>query len=346
MSVAGDIKKISGDANSAGEGAGTAVPPSGGAGFFRLSAPEALPRPVYSFLYRVFSGVVLAVVTGIIGWVLQIVSGAPLYPYIVAFQACILAAYLLFLEGMLMSIYQRYVDKKQDDAVHKIVKQLIDVSLQAGQTSTRKTGLLLRTNRLIKVFLDAVLAWVALFLVAPLFALIATLIRLESPGPVFYKQARIGKDGKQFGALYFRTAYVDASLRAKSAVEERRELRKECGDHYKQQADPRITLVGRFLRRYSFNRLPMLINILIGDMSFIGPQPYSQHEHHVELSEQLGIASILLQVRPGLIGASRLSENELTREACARVDASYVLNWSLWIDAKILWRAMVTNIRS
>ena len=347
MSVAQDTEKISGHADSASEGTGGGTaPPSSGAGFFRLSAPEALPRPVYSFLYRVVGGVVLAVVTGIIAWMLQMVSGVPLYPYIIAFQACILAVCLLFLEGMLMSTYQRYVDKKQDDAVHKIVKQLIGVSLPAGQFRARKTGLLLRRNRLIKCSLDAALACVALFLMAPLFALIAFLIKLESPGPVFYTRARIGKNGKQFGALHFRTTYANPRERLKRTLDENPELQMEYWDANNFKVDPRLTLVGRYLRRYSFNRLPMLINILSGHMSFVGPQPYSRDELLLELPEQSEITSTLLHVRPGLMGASRLSEGELTGEACARVDASYVLHWSLWMDAKILWRALVINLRA
>jgi len=289
---------------------------------------------------------VIAVVTGIIGWMLQIVSGASLYPYIVAFQSCILAMYLLFLESMLMSIYQRYVDKKQDDAVHKIVKQIVDVSLPAGQLNTRKTGLLLRRNRLIKGFLDAILACVALSLAAPLFSLIALLIKLESPGPVFFKRARIGKNGKQFGALHFRTTYTNPLERLKRALDENPELRQEYRDFHKLKADPRLTPVGRFLRKYSFNRLPMLINVVAGHMSLVGPQPYSREELQVERPERSGLASTLLQVRPGLTGASRLSESELTREACARVDASYVLHWSLWMDVKIFWRAAVSNFRA
>jgi exopolysaccharide biosynthesis polyprenyl glycosylphosphotransferase len=185
---------------------------------------------------------------------------------------------------------------------------------------------------LTKNLLDRVCAAVGLFLLAPLFLAIAVAIRLSSPGPAFFRQIRLGKEGQVFQVWKFRTMYTDAEDRLAQLYDQ------NDGDGllFKIKNDPRITPVGRFLRASSLDELPQLINVLVGDMSLVGPRPLP-----VEDGDFLGDVRRRLLVRPGITGLWQVSgRSDLSWDDAVRLDLYYVDNWSLTFDLSILWRTV------
>lgn len=183
-----------------------------------------------------------------------------------------------------------------------------------------------------KRLFDVVGASILLLLAAPLMLVVAVAIKVSSPGSVFYRQERIGLDGRAFGMIKFRSmrSGADAELSAMMAEH-------AGGDvaFFKMQDDPRVTNVGRFIRRYSIDELPQLINVVRGDMSLVGPRP--QREHEVALYDH--IEQRRLTVRPGMTGLWQVSgRSDLSKEDSMRLDNYYVENWSLTGDVIILIR--------
>ncbi len=184
---------------------------------------------------------------------------------------------------------------------------------------------------LIKRVLDRVLAAGLFVALSPVLGLIAVLIKRSSPGPVLFRQFRIGEDGQPFQMLKFRSMVVDA--------EDRRAELEPVDDGngvlFKLRNDPRVTRVGAFLRRYSLDELPQLWNVVRGDMSLVGPRPPLPQEV-IGYSDD---ATRRLRVRPGMTGLWQVSgRSELSWEESLRLDLRYVDNWSLTLDAIILWR--------
>jgi lipopolysaccharide/colanic/teichoic acid biosynthesis glycosyltransferase len=167
---------------------------------------------------------------------------------------------------------------------------------------------------------------------------IAALVKLTSPGPVMFKQERVGRNGQTFRMWNFRSMYADAEQR-------RAELLAQNdldGVLFKMKEDPRVTRVGRFLRRWSLDELPNLVNVLVGDMSLVGPRPPLPAE--VEEYEQ-DVKRRLL-VRPGITGLWQISgRSNLPWEDAVRLDLYYVDNWSLTYDFMILWKTVFAVIR-
>jgi exopolysaccharide biosynthesis polyprenyl glycosylphosphotransferase len=187
---------------------------------------------------------------------------------------------------------------------------------------------------LVKGFLDRFVALVLLVVLAPVMGAIALLVRLTSPGPALFRQTRIGLDGREFTFLKFRTMYQGAELR-------RPELRVLNINHdgllFKIRDDPRVTRVGRVLRRWSLDELPQLINVLAGDMSLVGPRPPLPEE----VAAYGTYAWRRLAVKPGLTGLWQTSgRSDLSWEDSVRLDLHYVDNWSLALDAVVLWRTL------
>lgn len=188
-------------------------------------------------------------------------------------------------------------------------------------------------NLAVKRSMDILLSAVGLLLLAPFFAIIAILIKLESAGPVIFKQQRVGKGLKPFTCYKFRSMCQNAeALQAQL-----RDLNEASGPLFKMQHDPRLTRVGKFLRRYSLDELPQLFNVLKGDMSLIGPRPpvpgevaqYDPHEYK------------RLDIKPGLTGLWQVSgRSQLTFEEMVQLDIYYIWNWSLSNDLKILLRTI------
>jgi Undecaprenyl-phosphate galactose phosphotransferase WbaP len=178
---------------------------------------------------------------------------------------------------------------------------------------------------------------VLLILCAPVFAAIAVLVRWGSEGPVLYTQQRMGTGGESFTALKFRTMYQDADRVLSDVLARSPQRREEYEQFHKLENDPRITSIGRILRRFSLDELPQLINVLRGDMSLVGPRPYMVAER----SKMEGLDHIILQVRPGLTGLWQVSgRNDLSFAERIRLDVHYIQNWSPWLDVYIVVRTL------
>ena len=196
--------------------------------------------------------------------------------------------------------------------------------------------------RVLKRTFDLIVAALAIVLLSPLWLLIALLIKLDSKGPVFYTQERVGMDGRLFLLYKFRTmqANADAELhreyqRAFIAGRAEANLGNEAKPTYKLLADPRITRVGKMLRRTSLDEVPQLLNVVSGDMSLVGPRPPIPYE--VEAYELWHRKR--LDMKPGLTGLWQVSgRNRLPFEEMVRLDLFYIENWSLLLDLKIILR--------
>lgn len=183
----------------------------------------------------------------------------------------------------------------------------------------------------IKRCFDFAFSGLFLLLAAPLYLGIALLIKLDSSGPIFYKQTRIGLHGQPFKAWKFRTMVANAD-RLQKELETRNEIKD--GVLFKIKDDPRVTRVGKFLRRYSLDELPQVFNVLFGEMSLVGPRPLPTRdvekfsEHHF----------IRQEVLPGITGLWQVSgRSDIPDfEEVLRLDVTYIENWSLWLDIKIL----------
>ncbi len=194
------------------------------------------------------------------------------------------------------------------------------------------------STRVLKRALDLTGSGVGLLLLSPVLLAAALAVRLTSPGPALFRQTRIGKDGSEFRVWKLRTMYVDAEARQASLVD----ANESDGLLFKLADDPRITGVGKFLRRTSIDELPQLINVFLGDMSLVGPRPLPVKDTDFE-----GHVRRRLLVRPGITGLWQVSgRSNLTWDDSVRLDLYYVENWSLSMDVTILaktvqavWRA-------
>ena len=194
-------------------------------------------------------------------------------------------------------------------------------------------------RRVIKNVFDRSSALTALLLLSPLMVGVALMIRLTSRGPALFRQTRVGSQGKLFTIYKFRSMYSDAEERLNSlqALNERRE-----GLLFKIKNDPRITPIGRILRRYSIDELPQLINVLKGDMSLVGPRPPLP----VEVAQYSDDVRRRLLVRPGVTGLWQVSgRSDLEWVESVRLDLRYVENWSLIYDFEILWKTFYAVLR-
>lgn len=186
-------------------------------------------------------------------------------------------------------------------------------------------------RRVFKSAFDRTVACVALVLLAPLLGVIAVAIRAGSAGPVLFKQTRVGRDGREFTVLKFRTMVADAERR-KAELAGRNE---HDGVLFKLRNDPRVTRIGVWLRRHSLDELPQLMNVIWGDMSLVGPRP-PLPEEVVQYGDDVRRR---LVVRPGMTGLWQVSgRSDLSWEESVRLDLRYVENWSLTLDLQILWK--------
>lgn len=195
----------------------------------------------------------------------------------------------------------------------------------------------------IKRCMDLFLSIIIGIVILPFILFIAILIRLESPGPIFFKQLRVGRQGKPIWILKFRTMIQDAEVVLQKTLLENDELRKEWELDQKLRYDPRITRVGKFLRRTSLDELPQLWNVLCGDMSLVGPRPIIKEEI-VRYDEAY---LLYIRVRPGITGLWQVSgRNDLTYEQRVKADWYYISNWSVWLDLLILARTIPVVLQS
>ena len=229
----------------------------------------------------------------------------------------------------------------QSSGVQLVVASgLLDVDRSRAQ-SVRAGGLhlvhvrhaeLTGFRRVVKQLWERPAAALALLLLAPLLAVVALAVRLDSPGPAIFRQVRIGKDGRPFVMHKFRTMTTDAEHRLTDLAGD-----SESGVLFKMRADPRVTRLGRLLRRYSVDELPQLLDVVRGDMSVVGPRPPLP----AEVRGYDGDTLRRLAVRPGITGLWQVSgRSDLSWEQTVRLDLQYVDNWSLSLDAAILARTL------
>jgi len=186
-------------------------------------------------------------------------------------------------------------------------------------------------KQVLKSVFDKAFAASALILLAPLFAAIALAVRFADHGPVFFRQTRVGKDGRDFTLYKFRTMVTDAEQR-KHLLAARNEA---SGLLFKIRRDPRVTRPGAWLRRWSLDELPQLVNVLLGDMSLVGPRP-ALPEETARYGDHMRRR---LAVRPGITGLWQVNgRSDLPWEEAERLDVRYVENWSFALDLQILWK--------
>jgi lipopolysaccharide/colanic/teichoic acid biosynthesis glycosyltransferase len=184
----------------------------------------------------------------------------------------------------------------------------------------------------VKNVMDRVLALAGLVVFLPFFPVVVLAIWLSDRGPIFFRQPRVGREGKTFRVWKFRTMYRDAEDRLASLVDQN----DSDGLLFKIKDDPRVFPVGRFLRACSIDELPQLINVLIGEMSLVGPRPLPAED-----GDFLGDVRRRLLVRPGITGLWQVSgRSDLSWDDAVRLDLYYVDNWSLVLDLHTMWRTI------
>jgi exopolysaccharide biosynthesis polyprenyl glycosylphosphotransferase len=206
-------------------------------------------------------------------------------------------------------------------------------------------------GRIVKRIVDLVASALALILLSPFFLIVAIIIKLTDKGPVFYRHTRLSREGKKIKIYKFRTMLVQyctgeaydgktdqqilTEIAGKSVAEEFRK-------NQKLKRDPRVSKIGHFLRRTSIDELPQLINVLVGEISLVGPRPITEGE-----AENYGDKiSWFLAIKPGMTGLWQVSgRNEISYDERVKLDVYYVENWSLWFDIKIIYKTLAKVIK-
>ena len=190
-----------------------------------------------------------------------------------------------------------------------------------------------RSGRTLKRIVDIVFSLIVLTLGSPIFILIAILVKLSSPGSVFYIQKRVGRNYREFGCIKFRTMYKDADDLLPNLLEKYPLMRKEFEKDFKLRQDPRITKLGRFLRRSSLDELPQFFNVLKGEMSVVGPRPIVSNE----IIKYSLFMEEVISVRPGLTGLWQVSgRNNLSYKKRVELDLLYARNRNFLLDLEII----------
>ena len=226
-------------------------------------------------------------------------------------------------------------------------KQLLD---QEQQVRTEVKTLDVKTSdvkrhkkrygyRISKRMCDFILALIGLVICIVPIAIIALIIKIDSKGPVFYIHRRVGQNGKELPLLKFRSMHINASEMIKDFTPEQKA---EWESNFKLKNDPRITKVGKFLRRSSIDELPQLINILKGDLSFVGPRPIVEEE----LQKYGENRDLFLSAKPGLTGYwQAYARSTCTYEQRVKMELFYVENATLWLDIKIMFATFAAVLR-
>ncbi len=254
-------------------------------------------------------------------------------------EELILASSAISSRDKMLEIFQRYgvsegINVRMSSGLYEIITTGLNVKEFAyvplvGVNKVRLTGL----DMVMKQILDYSLTIPILILISPIILGIALMIRLDSPGSVIHRRRVMGVNGKKFDAFKFRTMYINGD----EILENRPDLQSELALNYKLRNDPRVTKVGRVLRKLSLDELPQLINVLKFDMSLVGPRMITPDE--VEKYNQWGIN--LLTVRPGITGLWQVSgRSDIGYDERTRLDMHYIRNWSIWLDLQLLMRTI------
>lgn len=205
----------------------------------------------------------------------------------------------------------------------------------------------------VKRTIDIIGTLVALIIFSPIFIIVSILIKLTSKGPIFYTPQRVGKDGKLFKMLKFRSMYMyeikGELVHAEKYLQSNPKLMRQYqSNSYKLQNDPRITHVGKFLRKFSFDELPQLANVLRGDMSLVGPRAYQEDElsHQQKVYPQTAkYVRIILQARPGASGPWQVSGRSFINfDKRVAMDAAYIKRRSIFYDLWIILKTPIAMI--
>ena len=237
------------------------------------------------------------------------------------------------------------VPAQAQDTIRNLIESRLRDSFQPAPGHESGPGSTLRTApqrssvfRVVKRAGDYVMAALLLLLIWPVLLMIAALIRLDSPGPVLFRQERLGLGGRRFWVFKFRTMIVDAEKRLKDLEH----LNESAGQVlFKMRRDPRVTRFGAILRRSSLDELPQLFNVLLGQMSLVGPRPLPLRD-----CDRLGLIDGARfarrhEVPPGLTGLWQVSgRSRLGAEQMVHLDCQYIECWSLWLDLTILIRTV------
>jgi exopolysaccharide biosynthesis polyprenyl glycosylphosphotransferase len=211
-------------------------------------------------------------------------------------------------------------------------------SIEGHQTITRTHRVALVAKRLI----DMVLSAVALILIAPVILAVAIAVRLDSKGPALFRQTRVGVGGRSFRIVKFRTM-VDGAEEVLKSDPDLHKLHMQNDFKLPVDLDPRVTGVGRFLRRTSLDELPQLFNVLRGDMSLVGARPIEPAQVHRLYGQH---TDAYHHMRPGLTGFWQVNgRSEVSQQDRAEMDVYYLQNWSLWLDLRIMLKTLPVVIR-
>lgn len=203
--------------------------------------------------------------------------------------------------------------------------------LDVAQASNRRCAIY------VKRLMDIFVALVALFLFSPLMILIFIAMKVSDPGPTIFRHVRVGKEGKRFECLKFRTMVVNADRALKEHLQKDERARREWDESQKLTNDPRITNVGYFLRKTSLDELPQLINVLKGDMSIVGPRPIVD----AEMCRYGDNIKYYLAARPGITGLWQVSgRSNCSYAERVAIDTKYVRSWTIGMDISIMFRTV------
>lgn len=199
-------------------------------------------------------------------------------------------------------------------------------------------------NIFAKAVFDKILIIILIILFLPIFFLVAIAIALDSKGPVIFIQKRIGQGRKPFNVFKFRSMYSNSDKKLHEYLNNHPEAKKEWEKFKKlRHSDPRVTKVGKIIRKFSLDELPQFFNVLIGNMSLVGPRPYLAEE----LKGKESFIRQIIRVKPGITGLWQVSgRSELSFEERNALDEYYIRNWSLWLDISILIRSMIVHFSS
>lgn len=201
-----------------------------------------------------------------------------------------------------------------------------------------KNNLKSKSNQLLKFAFDRAVSILMMPILFPLIGMLGLLIKLDSPGPVFFTHTRIGRNGKPIRVYKFRTMYKDAKERLEKILNSDPAAREEWETYYKLKDDPRVTKIGDFLRKTSLDELAQIFNVLKGEMSLVGPRPVLNDEIVKYYKED---KDYYFLTKPGITGLWQVSgRNDIDYEDRVRLDTWYALNWSLWLDIVILLKTV------
>lgn len=204
-------------------------------------------------------------------------------------------------------------------------------------------NLLNSTQKLSKRIMEMTLMLLSMPFLIALFAIVGLLIKIGSPGPVFYKHKRIGLDGREIWIWKFRTMIHNSELTLTERLQEDPTLQVEWETNFKLKDDPRVTTIGRFLRHTSLDEIPQIWNVLQGEMSLIGPRPIVTEEIVLYGDE----FEIYKQVLPGITGLWQISgRNDLPYHDRVKLDVYYIQNWSIWLDIHILMHTILATLQA